>query len=667
MAFDADFELKEQVRSAVDIVDVVGQQLELRRQGRNYVARCPWHDDRRPSLVINPERQTWRCWVCDIGGDIFSYVMQRDGLSFPEALQLLGEMAGIPVEQMRARKPAAPGTADDKLTLLSAMKWAVDKFHQFFLNSEDAAGAREYAASRSISADSIEKFQIGYAPDSWDWLLSQAGKEGFSGEILHACGLAQSRNSGSGHYDLFRNRLIFPIFDLQGRPISAGGRVLPFGESFGGKYINGPETKLFSKSKQLYGLNWARDAILKEQSVLVMEGYTDVLGAVQAGIEHCVAVLGTALGEGHIRILKRFADNVVLVLDGDRAGQRRADEVLELFVGADVDLRVLTLPEGQDPADFVAQHGAEPFLAEVRKAPDAIEHKLQRLTHGVDLATETHRATKALETMLAILAKSNQDVSDLRMHQSLLRLARTFSVDLGPLQQRLKKLRENRRAQSRRRPSVPAKPENKSEDRSGQRPPESDRSVAAVIGGWIGGEDDDPGPYPDGGFDTPPVEPQAREQRADDKIEGLDREFFELLIERPDFVGRAVESIEARWLSSDSSEELLRVYQNHELLGMSLDVRDILLTIENETLKSQVVTMDSRVQDKSELALQSPEARFESVLNRYREFDQQVERRQQLARLDQGLGSDEELSVLDELIAAQRLRQGLTGQDGQDS
>jgi DNA primase len=639
LSFVADLDLKERVRSAVDIVDVIGSQMELRRQGANFVARCPWHDDRRPSLMVNQARQTWKCWVCDIGGDIFSYVMRRDGVAFPEALKLLAEQAGIPIEGLGNSRPVAPGSVDDKATLMAAMRWAVDQYAACLQTSSLAAKARDYIDSRGISADSREKFRIGYAPDSWDWLLDRGQSAGFSGEILHACGLAVPRKSGSGYYDMFRDRVMFPIFDLQGRPVSLGGRVLPGGEDKGGKYINGPETRLFSKSRQLYGLNFARDTIVRQGHVMVMEGYTDVIAAVQAGIEPVVAVLGTALGQKHIDVLKRFAETVVLVLDGDAAGQRRADEVLELFVGAEVDLRVLTLPESQDPADFINQSGADAFLALVERAPDAIDHKLQNLIAGVDLTHDTHRSSKAIETMLQILAKSPAAPGDLKLQQTLIRLARTFMMPQQHLEKRLADLRRRNRQATR---------------HSGT---DGDRFESEFDSRYASDQFEDSEFDPTSGFAG----------AASDLITDLDRELFETLIEAPHLVGEAVEIIDPRWLSSASARELLRAYQSLELHGLSFEVNDCMLTIENEALKNQLVALDERALAKSASAVQPVQQRFESIVNRYRERPQRIEVEQRLVMMDQGtIPEDEALAMLDELFAAQRLKHGLVELDPTD-
>lgn len=670
-----DFDLKERVRSSVDIVNVVGAQMELRRQGQNFVALCPWHQDRRPSLMINAARQTWRCWVCDVGGDVFSWVMKRDGVTFPEALRILGEQAGIPIEELTRGKPATPGSVDDKTTLLSAVRWACDQYHSHFLQSADATQAREYASGRDISEASIEKFKIGFAPDSWDWLLKRGQQAGFSGEILHACGLATPRKSGKGFYDMFRNRLMFPIWDLQGREISMGGRVLPGGEGQGGKYINGPETRLFSKSKQIYGLNFARDPVVRTRQALVMEGYTDVIAAWQAGVQNAVAVLGTALGEHHIQILKRFADTIVLVLDGDQAGQRRADEVLELFIRADVDLRVMTLPDNLDPADYLKSRGSEAFLENVESAPDAIQYKLHRLTDGVDLTQETHRASKALEAMLGILAQSPVPIGDLKLQQTLVRLCRTFSIPQAHLQSRLEELRRQRKSQPRPRGNSPTPapqsapttqpPSVRTDKPDGKK----NHDIADAFNelAWTQGDDegqpDFDYPFQEIGQSPnittgPSIDPQT--PRILEPVTGLDRELFEILIESPDCSSQAIEVIHESWLATHSARMILSVYQALELEGIDLRLENVLLAVENEFLKSQLVSMEDRAIRKGESATLPPFQRFSTILQKYQEMQVQAETQQRLAALDSPhLEEDEQLNLLDELFAAQRMRQGL--------
>ncbi len=610
-----DFDLKERVRMAVDIVDVIGSHLELTPQGRGFVARCPWHDDRRPSLQVNPQRQTWKCWVCDIGGDAFSFVMRRDGVDFGGALRSLADKAGIEYRTAGGKK-AAPGSPEDKATLLAAMKFAATAYAEYLENDStpETLRARQYLDERGISPESRQRFQIGLAPSGWSWLLDEARRPGISAEILRAAGLAVARQGGNGFYDLFRGRLMFPIVDLQDRPISLGGRVIPGtdSESAGAKYINGPETLLFSKSRQLYGMNLARAAMQRSGQVLVMEGYTDVIAARQAGIEPVVAVLGTALGERHIEILQRFVDRVVLVLDGDEAGRRRADSVLELFVGAKVDLRIITLPGGADPADYIGQHGREAFEKLAADAPDALDHKLATLIDGVDLTHDTHRATAAIEKMLAVLARGG-DPNSLRTSQMLVRLSRTFAI---PAEQLRNQLVQQISRQSRR-TSV-----------SQSREPERVEKRPAVV----------------------KLQP----------ISGIDRELFEIMIEYPEAAAQIIEMVDPAWLLSDSARMLLQVYQDLELHGRELDLSTVLLSVENEQLKSIIVGLDEAINQRSEFITQPCQQRLADVLQRYHRSQATAETRRQLAQLEASSGDDDSAAeLLSDIIAAQRLQMGI--------
>lgn len=439
---------KEQVRQATDIVDLVGSYVSLRRQGRGYVARCPWHDDSRPSLNVDPERQTWKCWVCDIGGDAFSFIMQAEGVEFRGALEILAERAGITLKQQkRPQKNIAPGSVDldDRKMLLRAAAWAEEQYHRCLLDSSDAEPARAYLAERSVSEESIKKFRLGFAPNQNDWILRQAQGDANRAKVLEAIGILTRRADG-GLVDRFRGRLLFSIRNTQSHPVGLGGRVLPqFADQTPAKYLNSPETRLFTKSKLLYGLDLAKAAMQKNKTALVMEGYTDTIMAHQFGFDNAVAVLGTALGEEHIKILRRFTDHVVLVLDGDEAGQRRANQVLELFLTENVDLKIVTLPEGADPCDFLLEHGADGFRELLAShAVDALEHAYRTATAGIDLENDIHGASTALEQILATLAKIGDDSPEqkFRLQKTLNRLAHDFRIPEDDIRRRFKQLRE---------------------------------------------------------------------------------------------------------------------------------------------------------------------------------------------------------------------------------
>jgi DNA primase len=478
------FDTKERVKQAVDIVDLVGSHIQLRRQGRNYVGLCPWHDDTRPSLQVNAERQSFKCWVCDIGGDVFSFVMKMEGVEFREALDMLADRAGIKVERPQRRQAADSGagetaggpaeqsaggltsSAENKRTLLQAMGWAEKQYHRCLLDAPEADAARRYLQERGITTESTEKFRLGFSPLERDWILrcvhGEANQEKLArrAKILETIGILVRPTEGGGPFDRFKGRLLFSIHDGQGRPVGIGGRVLPeLGTTSPAKYINSPETPLFTKSKLLYGLDLARDTLRKNRTALVMEGYTDVIVAHQYGFQNAVAVLGTALGESHIRLLKAHADRIVLVLDGDEAGTKRANEVLELFIAQQADLRILTLPENLDPCDYLHKYGAAAFseLLETR-AVDALDHAYEVTTRGIDVERDVHGAARAIERLLSIVAKaprlSGETSGDARIQEQKIvqRIAGKFRVDELDLRRRLAALR--RRQSTKPRPAA---------------------------------------------------------------------------------------------------------------------------------------------------------------------------------------------------------------------
>ncbi len=441
---------KEQVRQSIDIVDLIGSYVSLRRQGRGYVALCPWHDDSRPSLQVNPERQSFKCWVCDIGGDIFSFMMRMEGLEFREALEMLADRAGISLAP--SARTSDKENPFDRRNLLKVMAWAEQQFHDCLLKMDGAEPARQYLVDRGISAESIDQFRLGFAPASWDWLLRAGQQAGWSPEVLERVGLVGRKTSGEGFYDRFRGRLMFSIRDVGSRPIACGGRVLPGVGNENpdrpeAKYINSPETPLFSKSSQLYALDLARSGTSPQQGLVVMEGYTDVIMAHQHGITNAVAVLGTALTDRHIPLVRRFTDHLTLVLDGDEAGQRRTEQILNdmlaLFVAQEIDLKILTLPEGADPCDVIASQGSDAFRQYLSTSVDALEHKIQAVTNGLASAPGTHETSQAVEEILGAVAHAlptgatSSSTTLVREQQVLSQLERRFGIGEETLRTRL--------------------------------------------------------------------------------------------------------------------------------------------------------------------------------------------------------------------------------------
>ena len=625
-------ELKERVRTAVDIVDVIGAQLEIRPQGRNFVARCPWHDDRRPSMTVNQERQSWKCWVCDIGGDVFSFVMRRDGLDFFGALKQLAEQAGIPIDQYRRGPKTEPGQPDDVETLRTAIQSVADGYYDNLDDprTDDARAAADYLESRGVSDHMRRTFRIGFSPDQWSWAADRLRREGFSTAVATAAGVTSDKRSGDGVVDFFRGRLMFPIVDLQGRTISMGGRVIPaiadrWGDKAGGKYVNGRETLLFRKSATLYGLTQARDAIRKRGVAMVMEGYTDVIAAHQAGIETAVAVLGTALTAEHVKLLKRFTRKVVLVLDGDAAGMKRADEVLDLFVAGDVDLRVMTLPDGEDPADFIQTRGAEAFEKLAGEAPDALEHRLNRVTENIDPATDSQAMADAADRLLRTLAAAPDG---LKIDAMLRRVSDRLGFKVERLEQRLGQLRTTVDSRPRRvsESDAPSRRTGSPSQRSHYRP-----AVGAATAMPIDS--------------LPPMT-------------GLERELFLIWIAAPELAAATVPSVDAEWLTSRAGRMLLSVYQDLEMEGVELDASAVLGRTVNESLKNQFATLIERSDAPESAAAGEPdnaEQRYASLMERFEREAARVDA-QRIIRDLAGVGLDDaaEDAKLAELFARQK-------------
>jgi DNA primase len=353
-------EAKEEVRNAIDIAQVIGERVPLRRAGRTWKGLCPFHAEKTPSFTVNPERQIWHCFGCNKGGDVFAFLMEIDKSTFPEALQVLAERAGIDL-------PRSEATAGDKQRdrLYQATALASDFFQASFY-SEAGSSARQYLAGRGFDRPMLERFHIGYAPAGWDGLKTALGKL-LPVDVLEEAGLVVRRGDG-GHYDRFRNRIMFPIEIAAGRLAGFGARAVDPEDT--PKYLNSPESPIYRKGSVLFGLTLARGAIRERRQVLVCEGNLDVVRLHAAGFAHSVCTSGTALTIDQARALARFEAEAILVYDGDDAGIRAADRALEPMLAAGLQVKVLLLPEGEDPDSFLLQNGAQAFAGLVEGAMD---------------------------------------------------------------------------------------------------------------------------------------------------------------------------------------------------------------------------------------------------------------------------------------------------------
>ena len=400
-------DLKRRIREANSIIDVVGARVRLKKAGKSYKALCPFHSEKTPSFIVNPARQTFKCFGCDEGGDVFSFVMKADRVEFREAMELLADRVGIPMET----SPEAAGRArlarNRKLHVYKAQELA-QKFFVEGLTSPGGRPAREYLERRALGQLAGE-WGLGYAPDRWDGLTGKYGTSPKRERLLVASGLARERETG-GVYDYFRGRLMFPIRDPGGRIVGFGGRVIGEGEP---KYLNTPETPVFSKGKLLYGLDRAREGIGKSGEALVVEGYTDVIRCHEYGFTNVVATLGTALSSEHVRLLRRFgAERILVTYDADAAGLKAAERGIEVLFEEDAAGGVVTLPAredggGLDPCDFLVERGEAAFRESIENARDAFEFKIERVVAGRDMSDVNARGAAADE--LVELASRSRD------------------------------------------------------------------------------------------------------------------------------------------------------------------------------------------------------------------------------------------------------------------
>lgn len=352
---------KEEVRSATDIVAVVGERVPLRRMGRAWKGLCPFHAEKTPSFTVNTERQIWHCFGCNRGGDVFSFLMEMDKVTFPEALATLAERAGVELPK------GGSGAGDAARNRLYQANALANDFFKATLRSPDGAKARAYLAGRGFDEAQLDRFQVGFAPEGWQSLVTTLGKL-LPASVLEEAGLAARRGDGT-HYDRFRDRITFPIEAAAGRVAGFGARAL--GPEQSPKYINSPETAVYRKGGLLFGLPLARAGIREAKQVIVAEGYMDVMRLHAAGFTNAVCTSGTALTPEQARALARFEQEVLLVYDGDDAGIRAADRALDPLLGAGAAVRVLVLPEGEDPDSFLAKRGRAEFVALAERAGDA--------------------------------------------------------------------------------------------------------------------------------------------------------------------------------------------------------------------------------------------------------------------------------------------------------
>ena len=363
--------LLNQIQDRLDIVEIISAYAPLKKSGRNFKAPCPFHHEKTPSFMVSPDKQIFHCFGCGVGGNVFSFLMKQEKKDFREVVEMLAERVGVEIPKDRY---ANPQDTERNSIFFKAHASAADHYHKILVSAKEAEKARAYLKKRGVSDEAARAFHLGYAPDSWDGLY-RALKNNIPDAILEKAGLVLSRKEG-GFYDRFRQRLIFPILDSKGICIAFGGRVL---DDSLPKYLNSPESEIYSKGKQLYGFFQARKAIHEQDGVIVVEGYLDLIACHQAGVENVVASLGTALTPEQVRLIKRHTKNVFILYDADAAGESATLRGLELFLEEGLEVKIVRLTAGHDPDSYLKEFGVAQFREELAKAKTLFEYKLTLL------------------------------------------------------------------------------------------------------------------------------------------------------------------------------------------------------------------------------------------------------------------------------------------------
>lgn len=372
-------EIIQKIKEENDIVDIVSEVVTLKKTGKNYLGRCPFHNEKTPSFTVSSEKQIYKCFGCGEAGNVISFVMKTRNMAFPEAVKLLGEKVGIVVDD--ADSPGKSSAANEKFKRMYDINIQAARY--FYTNLKRFKAPYEYLKGRGITDETIKKFGIGFSLDNWQGIRSYLKQRGFSEEEILELGLT-TKNEKGNIYDRFRNRIIFPVFNVSGRVIGFGGRVLDDSKP---KYLNSPETPIFHKGTNLYGLNLA----IKNnpaRTVIMVEGYMDVISLSQQGVTNVVATLGTALTEGQCKLLKRYIDTVIVSFDSDVAGQNATIRGLEILQKSGFDLKILQIPSGKDPDEFIRSYGREKFLNLVDGALPIIDFKLRMAEKGIDFSKQ---------------------------------------------------------------------------------------------------------------------------------------------------------------------------------------------------------------------------------------------------------------------------------------
>ncbi|GMV05403.1 MAG: hypothetical protein AMXMBFR53_16820 [Gemmatimonadota bacterium] len=388
----------EEVRARADIVDIIGELVPLKKAGREYKANCPFHEERTPSFYVVPEKGFYKCFGCGKSGDVFGFVMERMGLDFVEAVKYVAGRSGVEVREVTRQREEE----DPHRGLYELNAFARDWFRERLLDPATGSAAQAYLKGRGIHADTAERFGLGYAPDEWRALRDAAAKHGLDEDLMVEVGLLARRERDNEAYDRFRGRIIFPIEGVSGKVIAFGGRIIEADRKDAPKYLNSPETPIYHKGRNLYGLSWARHAIRREESAVVVEGYMDVVSLAAHGFENVVAPLGTAMTPEQAKLLGRYAQRIFLLFDSDAAGLKATFRAGDILLEEGLHPAVVTLPPGEDPDTMVRNLGDTALRAHLDDAVDVLDRKLQILQEK-DFFSSIERIRSAVDRLLPTL------------------------------------------------------------------------------------------------------------------------------------------------------------------------------------------------------------------------------------------------------------------------
>jgi DNA primase len=394
------------LKRQADIVRVIQDYVQLKKKGANWMACCPFHKEKTPSFSVSPTKEIFFCFGCHKGGSVFNFVMEIERVAFPEAIRIVADKIGMPLPKMveDSRFEARRQEADDVIQLNS---WALDWWQQQLETSKEARVAREYLVQRELTEETQKTFRLGYAPDSWDALSTYLRQKGATQQQIERSGLVVKKEESSGSYDRFRGRLMFPVLDVQGRPIAFGGRALKPDDN--AKYINSPETIAYVKGRNLFGLNLTRDEIRRQGFAILVEGFLDLIVPFQAGVRNVVASLGTALTAEQAKLLSRFARKVVVNYDGDRAGVQAAKKSIEILLAEDIEVKVLVLPDNADPDEFIRKFGVTEYQRRRAQAQPHIQFVIENALRDRSLHRPADKA-EAVEEVLPYIRAVNSRI-----------------------------------------------------------------------------------------------------------------------------------------------------------------------------------------------------------------------------------------------------------------